>query len=476
MDYLINLGSFFWYSLIIPIAIWTMFALPIWWIGKFIKTHPMISYYSKLVLFFSLPVSIVVYNLMGFLGTNLMQLLGFTPTTDVFGQIIYLQEIVVGNQESGSIWLLVTGLVAFGAGLMILFGVYKLIISMVEIQQFRKNGVLTAFDTDIESLSEVQNRLNVRKRISLYRSDVAEVPFTFGFTKPVIVIPNLVYQENQLRSILTHEVIHIRRGDFLLHCFEHVNLAVFGVHPLVRVLAKEIRELREMTCDAIVLTDSMFKASEYANLLFEFARAKQEPKLSAALSMAVKESKVKERINQMRFYSRSAEDLNRIQRKGFGMSIAIFVVMIGFVACTESAFKDGGADNVVSPNLQEESAAERAEALQFEPKMNDDETFIVVEQMPEPIGGMKSIYDKVEYPDIARKAGIEGRVVVQFVVDETGKVVDPHVIRGIGGGCDEAAIAAVAGVEFTPGYQRGVPVRVQFQLPIVFRLQNTSEG
>ena len=108
--------------------------------------------------------------------------------------------------------------------------------------------------------------------------------------------------------------------------------------------------------------------------------------------------------------------------------------------------------------------------------MNDDETFIVVEQMPEPIGGMKAIYDKVVYPDIARKAGIEGRVVVQFVVDETGKVVDPQILRGIGGGCDEAALAALKDVEFTPGYQRGVPVRVQFQLPIVFRLQNTTEG
>ncbi len=42
---------------------------------------------------------------------------------------------------------------------------------------------------------------------------------------------------------------------------------------------------------------------------------------------------------------------------------------------------------------------------------------------------------------------IEGRVVVQFVVDENGQVVDPQIIRGIGGGCDEAALAAVKGIE-----------------------------
>jgi protein TonB len=103
---------------------------------------------------------------------------------------------------------------------------------------------------------------------------------------------------------------------------------------------------------------------------------------------------------------------------------------------------------------------------------DEPEIFIVVERMPEPIGGMQAIYDRVVYPEIARRAGIEGRVVLQFIVDERGNVVNPIVIRGIGGGADEAAIEAVRGVRFTPGMQRGQPVKVQFQLPIVFRLQN----
>jgi protein TonB len=102
----------------------------------------------------------------------------------------------------------------------------------------------------------------------------------------------------------------------------------------------------------------------------------------------------------------------------------------------------------------------------------EPEVFIVVERMPEPAGGMDAIYRRVKYPEIARKAGIEGRVVLQFIVDERGNVVNPIVIRGIGGGCDEAAIDAIRGVKFTPGMQRGRPVKVQFQLPIVFRLQN----
>jgi len=109
------------------------------------------------------------------------------------------------------------------------------------------------------------------------------------------------------------------------------------------------------------------------------------------------------------------------------------------------------------------------------PPSDDDEEeepeiFTIVETMPELIGGMQAIYEHLRYPEIARKAGIEGRVVVQFIIDEEGNVVDPVVVRGIGGGCDEAAIEAVKQVRFTPGRQRGRPVKVRYSMPITFRL------
>lgn len=101
---------------------------------------------------------------------------------------------------------------------------------------------------------------------------------------------------------------------------------------------------------------------------------------------------------------------------------------------------------------------------------NEPEIFVTVEQMPELIGGIAELQRHVRYPEIARKAGIEGRVVVQFVIDEQGNVVNPFVVRGIGGGCDEAAIEAVKRVRFTPGMQRGRPVKVQYTIPVQFRL------
>ncbi len=104
-------------------------------------------------------------------------------------------------------------------------------------------------------------------------------------------------------------------------------------------------------------------------------------------------------------------------------------------------------------------------------KAEDEDYFVVVEEMPELIGGLASIQQHITYPEEAREAGIQGRVYIQFIVNEEGQVEDPRVIRGIGGGADEVALEAVKKAEFNPGLQRGEPVRVQYSLPVVFQLQ-----
>ncbi len=105
----------------------------------------------------------------------------------------------------------------------------------------------------------------------------------------------------------------------------------------------------------------------------------------------------------------------------------------------------------------------------------DDEQvdyYVIVEQMPELIGGLESIQRNVRYPEMAMRAQISGRVIVQFVVNERGEVENPQVVRGIGGGCDEEAVRVVSQAKFVPGHQRGRPVRVQYSVPVVFVLRN----
>ncbi len=98
--------------------------------------------------------------------------------------------------------------------------------------------------------------------------------------------------------------------------------------------------------------------------------------------------------------------------------------------------------------------------------------FVAVQDMPEPIGGIAAIQSKIVYPEIAKRAGVEGKVYVTAFVDETGTVTKAIVLKGIGAGCDEAALKAVKATKFKPGRQRGTAVKVQVSIPVIFRLNN----
>lgn len=105
-----------------------------------------------------------------------------------------------------------------------------------------------------------------------------------------------------------------------------------------------------------------------------------------------------------------------------------------------------------------------------------EEPFIVVEEMPEFPGGEQALLSfiakNIKYPKPAKRMGIEGRVTVSFVIDQDGSITNIEVLRGIGAGCDEEAIRVLKLLpNFSPGKQRGVPVKVQMQLPVNFRLK-----
>lgn len=103
--------------------------------------------------------------------------------------------------------------------------------------------------------------------------------------------------------------------------------------------------------------------------------------------------------------------------------------------------------------------------------VDQSEYFVTVENPPEPIGGMAAIAANVKYPEIAKRAGIEGRVFIKAFINENGDVVKTDIFRGIGSGCDEAAANAVMKTKFKPGMQRGKAVKVQVAIPIIFKLK-----
>lgn len=124
---------------------------------------------------------------------------------------------------------------------------------------------------------------------------------------------------------------------------------------------------------------------------------------------------------------------------------------------------------------------------------NDVEIFKVVEEMPrfpgcenEPTTEAKKacadkkmlefIYKNIKYPAIARENGVEGTAVITFVVEKDGTVKDARIVRDIGAQCGQEALRVVnmmneSNIKWTPGKQRGRSVRVQFNLPVRFKLE-----
>lgn len=107
---------------------------------------------------------------------------------------------------------------------------------------------------------------------------------------------------------------------------------------------------------------------------------------------------------------------------------------------------------------------------QNENDTEEEQIFVVVEQPPVLINGLRELQSKVVYPKVAVQASIEGRVVVQFVISKEGNVTKPIVLRGIGGGCDEEALRVIKLAKFKPGMQRGKPVPVKYTIPILFKM------
>ena len=113
--------------------------------------------------------------------------------------------------------------------------------------------------------------------------------------------------------------------------------------------------------------------------------------------------------------------------------------------------------------------------IEVEPEPEEEEIFMVVEESPEFPGGyeayMQYLKKNIKYPAICRENNIQGRVIVSFVVNKDGKIVDPEVVKGVNPSLDKEALRVISTMpNWKPGYQRGKPVRVKYTVPVNFRL------
>ncbi len=304
-----------------------------------------------------------------------------------------------------------------------------------------------------------------------------------------IVINEQDYRDNP-REILIHEQAHID----LRHSWDVMFLGLVTLfqwwNPAVWLLSNELRQVHEYEADEAVLNANV-DVKQYQLLLIRKSVGDQ------LFSMAnnFNYQSLKKRIRMMTMNKSS-------QWKTLRALAVVPVIALALLAfantksvaavLTASVPQDRAVQSEMqSPEpVQVEAATQpvEAEAVPEAVEMNTEEqapeetepqskkVYNSVEQMPEFPGGvaglMRYLSENIKYPPEAAKNDIEGRVIVQFIIDETGQVGEVKVVRSVSDELDAEAVRVVKTLpKFEPGRQDGEAVSVWYTLPIVFKMQ-----
>ncbi|MCC5906757.1 MAG: TonB family protein [Balneolaceae bacterium] len=542
------------YFIWLPLLIWTLISIPIWlFLRSAKKVHPQYQYHGRLALIYALPAGIIFLGLLQGVASVLfpespaetMKIVTFASPVEI-GITASEPSSVITNSElayAGTALLFVSG---------IIFLMGRFLRQWMQISRLKRTLAFSPIQ-EAYNLDPVNRKLATAhpRPIRLAFLKEALVPVTFGFRKPVILLPESLREDAEKCNLaIRHELTHIRQKDFITHTAVLMTQMLFWFHPLVHQFKKEMVDYREMRCDSMVLSGRNVSRKKYASLLLELLPMPVVNK-ELSVNMAQESSNLKKRIQMI-----AQQNLNKPIPKRSSLAIfgTIILCTVIAMACTDmqtqevfdneelnlmtdvdrtgergyhqilifmsdeeqaerhqdaitqlmqtqpgqimsvnvlkgdtaiEKYGERGTDGVIeiNTNIDEESyntvlrtlGMETEDLNLYDPEEAQD-FFVVVEEMPELIGGLESIQQEIRYPEMARRAGIEGRVYVQFIINENGDVEYARVIRGIGGGADEEALRVVNMAKFEPGMQRGQPVRVQYALPIFFQLPENESN
>lgn len=145
------------------------------------------------------------------------------------------------------------------------------------------------------------------------------------------------------------------------------------------------------------------------------------------------------------------------------------------IASTDVSTEIEENNNIETAKAKERNLKKKSEGLNVPPPLediiDDDPAFFsTAEVMPQPVGGMSAVYNRLVYPSEARNKKIEGTVKVLVYINEWGDVTQAEVVEGIGYGCDEAAKTTLFYTKFSPGMIRGKAVKIRMVIPLDFKL------
>jgi len=355
--------------------------------------------------------------------------------------VVQLREVIIGNGTKPS---------AFGADIsigMILFDIYFAGLLFMIIRFLLNLFQLYRLVRKSETKAEKGMKLIFPK---------IKLP-VFSFFSWVFINKE-IFENQEAASILHHEIIHVDQK----HSFDTIMIQLLCIfqwfNPFVYLIKKSVKENHEFIADGDI-SSSSDRLSPYQILLFQKASGIEFSTLTNNFSYSL----LKKRLIMMK----NEKKPNHSSLKFIGAAIALSLTLF---ACSNSPKPT--IKNVVE--IQKTPITNEAKTNTVQ--ADTGQVFMVVEKMPEFPGGINALMhylsSHIKYPEQAKKAKIQGRVFVNFIIEKDGRVTHPKILKGIGHGCDKEALKVVGGMpSWNPGYQRGKAVRVSFNLPIKFTLE-----
>lgn len=265
---------------------------------------------------------------------------------------------------------------------------------------------------------------------------------TFSFFNYLIFNTKHTLSPTERTQILQHEQAHIEQRHTWDILFFEVLGIVFWWNPFVYLYKRQIRDVHEYLADQAVIGQHTNLATAYSKLIIRQALAWQAFSLSNHFS----QPQIKKRITMLQSISKMP------------FAAVRYLLLLPIVALLAIVF---------SCNAQTDLAA-----------ANDgDKVYDEVEQMPEYNGGMQALFkfmgEHIKYPPEAKKDKAEGKSLIEFVIDETGKVTQAAIKKGFHDACDKEALRVVNAMpDWTPGKHKGEAVKVAFVLPVMFKMSD----
>lgn len=272
----------------------------------------------------------------------------------------------------------------------------------------------------------------------------------YTFLKTIFVGDQISAPERKL--ILRHELIHARERHSYDILFLEIVTALFWVNPVYYLIKQLARTNHEYLADAQAIINS--DKNNYVQVLASHA----VQKYGFILAHQFHTSSILKRINMI---NKQNSKIMRIKQiLPFTLALTLLIVF--------------GCEDAIQ-QLSEQDDITAAKTISDYVFING--AYDMVEEQPVPKNGMTGFYgwvkQNLKYPRQARRLGIEGRVFVQFVLNKSGQVTEVKAIKGIGGGCDKAAVDLIKkAANWTPGKINGEAVSVRIVLPISFNLPN----